>query len=118
MRAPLWMPLLACLAVEAAGHEWYTGQRDPVQNVGCCGGSDCAEIPAEAVEEQRHGYRITLTADEAAKVHPYTKLPINALVPRARIIPSRDGNFHLCIHVSDRQFPHQGVRCLFVPSTS
>lgn len=107
--------LIAAASGAAHSHEWYAQRSDPVFNNGCCGGSDCREFDGSLIEAEADGYRIRLTVAQAQEVNRNTQLPIDALVPWSRIQDSQDGNFHLCIFLSDRSLPREGVICLFAP---
>lgn len=105
----------AWAAAPAHSHEWYSQRSDPSFNNGCCGGSDCKEFDGSLIEAEEGGYRIRLTVAQAQEVNANTQLPVDALVPWRRIQDSQDGNFHLCIFLSDRSWPREGVICLFAP---
>lgn len=107
--------MVTALPAPAHAHEWYARRSDPVFNNGCCGGSDCREFNGALIEAEADGYRIRLTVKQAQEVNRNTQLPIDALVPWSRIQESGDGNFHLCIFLSDRSLPREGVICLFAP---
>lgn len=113
--ALLLAAVVTALPSPAHSHEWYAHRSDPAFNNGCCGGSDCREFDGALIDAEEGGYRIRLTVAQAQEVNPNTQLPIDALVPWRRIQDSEDGNFHLCIFLSDRSWPRQGVICLFAP---
>lgn len=113
--ALLLAAVLVALPAPAHAHEWYAQRSDPVFSNGCCGGSDCREFDGALIEAEEGGYRIRLTVAQAQEVNRNTLLPIDALVPWSRIQDSQDGNFHLCIFLSDRSAPRDGVICLFAP---
>lgn len=103
------------LAGPAHSHAWYAQKQDPVYLNGCCGGYDCHELDGGLVEAEAEGYRIRLTLQQAQQINEYTIEPIDALVTWARVQPSMDGNWHLCIFTVDRTEPRNGVLCLFAP---
>lgn len=109
---------LALYGEVAWGHEWYAAKKDPVTNAFCCNGFDCQELPPDSVGEVENGYHVVLSVEQAQAIRKDTKLPINAYVPRARVQPSHDGNFHACIMAVERGPPTYGIRCLFVPLSS
>jgi hypothetical protein len=107
--------ILLLSAVAALAHENYSKLTDPVYSNGCCGGSDCAPLPTDWVREVPGGYRLDLSLEQAMRINPNAKSGIGATVPYARVIPSFDADFHLCIFGADRQSPRNGVLCLIVP---
>lgn len=99
----------------AKSHEWLTGTTDPVTGNACCGGSDCATIPARWLIQEGDGYRVRLTLAQTRHVNPQSSEPIDAFVPRKRIQPSQESNYKLCVYPSSRSAPTFGVICLFEP---
>lgn len=90
---------------------------DPVTNLGCCGGNDCAPVPldAEFVQPTVEGYRVTLTLEQARLFNKGAMLPIDEIVPWNRvmvigtdIVPytGKPAFYHICIYFSK-------LRCLF-----
>ena len=64
--------------------------------ISCCSGTDCAEIPDEAVKETPDGYLVSLLPGQ----HPMvTKEPFSILIPynSIKIKNSPDGLHHICI---------------------
>jgi hypothetical protein len=105
----------------AHAHDWYSKKVDPEWGNSCCGGSDCnqfAAIPGESIIAEDDGYRIILTHEQAQKINPYTTSGINALVEWARVQPSEDGNWHICIMTTHRDNRRGGIYCLFAPPNS
>jgi hypothetical protein len=56
----------------ASAHEWYSGQRNPVNGYGCCNGSDCHLIETEdwweeagVIYVRRNGATWAIPADQA-----------------------------------------------------
>jgi hypothetical protein len=121
MRCGNWVlfPALASaaflFAASANAHDVYTALIDPVTKGRCCGGNDCAPLPAGAVHWAPGGVRITLTAGQAKAINKYTSLPVDAFVAAERLLPSPDGSWHACIHHSDRQAPREGILCALAP---
>lgn len=99
MRALLLIALAIVLAAPAAAHSWYSQKRDPVTDKPCCGGEDCAPlvIVPGVLGAEAAGYRVRLTLEEAQRINPKRTEPLDILIPWARVQPSEDGNFHLCI---------------------
>ena len=87
------------LFTPAMAHEPYTGTIDPVTTGSCCGGTDCAilSITKTMLTPAENGYRLVLSAAEAAKINPYRTTPIDTVIPWERVQPSWDGQFHLCV---------------------
>ena len=73
-------------------HDWYSGIRNPVTGVNCCGGRDCKAIDIGRVLETLDEFIIDdkwhFDKDEA--------------------MPSQDGSYHACIWGGK-------PRCFFVP---
>lgn len=90
---------MVAFCAPAVAHDWFTGTRDPVTGGGCCGGSDCSLLKIEpgVLEGEAGGYRLRLTAEQAAKINPSRKQPVDTLIAWDRIQPSHDGNYYLCI---------------------
>lgn len=110
---------LVLLATPAMAHEWYSQRRDPVFSANtCCGGTDCAPLPAHAMQNTPDGLRVVLTLAEAKAINPARSEPFDALIPFDRIQVSEDGRPHICLMASDRaQFgdKRQGFFCIFLP---
>jgi hypothetical protein len=121
MRSSNWALLPALLGAgfilvaTANAHDIYTALTDPVTKGRCCGGNDCAPLPAGVVHWAPGGVRITLTAEQAQAINKFTKLPVDAFVAAERLLPSPDGRWHACIHYSDRQAPREGILCALAP---
>ena len=83
----------------ANAHSWYTQKKDPVTQLGCCGGSDCATLLIEpgVITPEVDGYRIRLTLEQAQRINRNRLEPLDVLVPWSRVQPSEDGNWHICI---------------------
>jgi hypothetical protein len=109
--------LLMLLATPAMAHSWYSGAQDPVTHGTCCGGSDCGQfvIKPGRLFATAEGYRIVLTLEETRAINRSSTAPIDAVVTWARVQPSQDGNWHICLKYSDRTPPTSGIYCLFVP---
>jgi hypothetical protein len=100
-------------------HDWYSSTSDPVYQSNCCGGHDCAPVDPAWVSEQREGYRLTMTLDQARTVNPSAQAPVDAVVPWSRIQspPKADHMFYACIYESNRTAPRHGVICFFATPT-
>lgn len=85
--------------VLASAHSWYSERRDPVTKKGCCGGEDCAQLVIEpgVLTAEAGGYRVRLTLEQARRINPVRREPLDILVPWERVQDSEDGNYHLCI---------------------
>lgn len=102
---------VACFAVPAFAHSWYTGKTDPVTKVSCCGGTDCAPISADDVREVSGGY---------------VYLPTGEFIEHARVQPAHDWEFHRCVFLQDQMNWETGeilhrkgaTRCFFAPPGS
>jgi hypothetical protein len=83
----------------ANAHSWYTQKKDPVTNLGCCGGTDCATLLIEpgVISAEVNGYRVVLTVEQAQRINPARRDGVNILIPWERVKPSEDGNWHLCL---------------------
>ena len=104
----------------ARAHDWYTGTNDPVTGGSCCGIHDCAILKVEpgVLEGELDGYRLRLTAEQAAKINPLRKEPVDTLIKWERIQPSPDGNFHLCL--PNHPIPHMAADffCFWAPPST
>lgn len=109
--------LLSSPALEA--HEWYARHRDPVfSQTSCCGGSDCAPLPAHAIQVTPDGLRVTLTEAEANAINPTRFEAFDELIPFERIQVSEDGMPHICLMPHNMDFygdERQGFYCIFLP---
>lgn len=98
--------LMAC-AGQAAAHDWFVGKRDPVTGGSCCttaanaASGDCAQLKIEpgvlTGDDSGLGYRLRLTAEQASRINPHRKTPVDTLIPWDRIQESYDGKFYVCI---------------------
>ena len=92
--APALAAVLLALAGSALAHSARTGWDYPFA---CCGGSDCAEIPAAWVRTTRSGFAVSIPpgghpmwgADKAG--------PFEAFVPADAGQTSPDGLYHICL---------------------
>jgi len=110
----LALVVLACLSAAsvARAHDFYSSLVDPVTKGRCCGGTDCAQTPPGTIQSVPGGIRVKMTVEQAQRVNRGTKLPVDTFVPAERIILSPDGQWHLCVHYSDRQQPRGGILCI------
>lgn len=98
--------LCFALAWAARSHQAPSGWEYPIS---CCSNQDCARVSAEAVRERRGGWHVTVTAG----THPQVLAGAPAImvfVAAAEAQPSPDGEYHICLHPSDKR-----VLCFFVP---
>lgn len=97
--------LAPMMVAPASAHDWYVGKNDPVTGGSCCTTSandaygDCGLLKIEkgmldAVDE---GYRLRMTAEQAQKINPLRKFPVDTLIPWNRVQESGDGNWHVCL---------------------
>jgi hypothetical protein len=100
----------------AQSHEWYSTRRDPVFNTTtCCGGTDCAPIPAHAMKVTPDGLRVTLTAEEARQINPRRYEAFDKLIEFDRIQTSEDGQPHICLQPTQNEYDsRQGYYCIFL----
>lgn len=93
------MAALLLLASIALAHGHYTDLKDPVTNADCCGDSDCnvLDVVPGVLETNEIGYVVTLTGEQARAINPARTYPVTFTVPWARVQPSWDGKFHVCI---------------------
>lgn len=61
------------------------------------------------------GIRVQLSLERTRTINPYSTEPLDGLVEWARVQPSEDGNWHICISATTRAYPFNGVFCLFAP---
>jgi hypothetical protein len=94
----------ACAPVHA--HDWFTGTHDPKTGFSCCGGTDCAILPDEAVRAVPGGYVIEMLPPGFPNGNtistPFT-------IPNERAAPGKDAaHYALCIWGKQYQ-------CFFTP---
>ena len=88
----------------ANAHDLYVGTYDPITKGICCTTSEHA------------GYG-DLTVEQARRINPLRQVPVDTFIPDARVQPSMDGNYHVCIPATS--VPNRGdFFCFFVPSQS
>jgi hypothetical protein len=122
MRSILTAAAILAAATPAFAHSWYSQKRDPIYNATtCCGGSDCAPLPAHAMSITPEGdLRVQLTLEEARKINPARRMAFDEVIPHERIQMSEDGTPHICLMATDRREvgdPRQGFFCIFLPPT-
>lgn len=123
MKALLTLAALLCLTTAADAHDWYIGQRDPVTGGSCCTtaasamSGDCNKLAIEpgVLEPVPEGYRIRLTVEQARRLNPLRRLPVDTIVPEERIQDSGDGNFHMCIPAYPTPNMQADFFCFFRP---
>ena len=113
------------LVCPANAHDIYVGTTDPVTHGICCttsehdGYGDCGQLRIEPgmLTPEVGGYRLRLTIEQARRVNPLRTVPVDTFVPDARIQPSMDGNFHLCLPAFTA--PNRGdFFCFFQPGST
>jgi hypothetical protein len=119
MKALLWaLTALPFLSLTADAHSWYSEKRDPIYNAtSCCGGLDCAPLPAHAISITPDGnLRITLTVEEARRINPIRRYGFDKVINFDRIQNSEDGRAHICLQPHDAiEDPREGYYCIFLP---
>jgi len=118
MRSALAVLAVLCSVDIAFAHEWYGKRRDPIfSSTTCCGGADCAVLPAHTMQVTPDGLMVTLTADEANKINPNRFEPFQKLIEFDRIQVSEDGKPHICLQPTQNDFDkRQGYYCIFLPA--
>ena len=114
--------IAACLLLIAPvyAHSWYGERRDPIFNqTSCCGGLDCAPMPAHAISITPNGHlRVTLTVEEARRINPIRRYGFDKIISFERIQISEDGTPHICLQPHDApEDPREGYYCIFLPPT-
>ncbi len=105
MKALLAIALLA-FAGPAMAHQAPSGWEYPLE---CCSQRDCAKVDASAVKERRGGWHVTVAPGSHPMV-PADGPPVLAFIAIADARPSPDGDWHICLHPSDKR-----VLCFFAP---
>ncbi len=106
MRLFALIPILVVVSRAAHAHGWYSDTSDPLTGFSCCGGFECAPIPAADIRPARGGY---------------TYLPTGEFIPYLRTQHSPDWQYHRCVYRSDFINLDQGsfrkgqTRCFFAP---
>jgi hypothetical protein len=116
LRALFALGALAPSSGMASAHDWFTAMTDPVTGSRCCGGSDCAEVPAQLIEsgaitETADGFIIRLTLDQVHHFNKAGSRSVTGIVPWNRVQPSMTGGYALCIWRDE-------VKCFFAPQNS
>ena len=111
---------LLMISTPALAHDWYSGTRDPVTGGGCCGVADCAVLKIEPgmLTGEVDGYRLRLTAEQAGRINPARKMPVDTLIVWDRMQPSPDGNFHLCLPTYPTPNMAADYFCFFAPPST
>ena len=120
MKRGLLVAVLCLLASPASAHLWYGERRDPIfSTTTCCGGRDCAPLPAHAISITPEGnLRITLTVEEARRINPVRRYGFDKVINFDRIQLSEDGQPHICLQPHDAiEDPREGYYCIFLPPT-
>jgi hypothetical protein len=114
----LSLTALPFLSLTADAHSWYSEKRDPIfSQTTCCGGTDCAPLPAHAITITPDGnLRITLTVEEARRINPIRRYGFDKVINFDRIQNSEDGRAHICLQPHDAiEDPREGYYCIFLP---
>ena len=101
------VPVFLCLMhINAWGHSWFTDTRDPTTGRSCCGGTDCALLPDDAVKAVHGGYVI----EYLPKGFPNgDTISTPFTIPNDRAQPGKDpAHYALCIW-------SQTYQCFFTP---
>lgn len=104
------------MSTSAYAHEWYGKRRDPIYNTTtCCGGGDCAPLPAHSIHASPDGsIRVSLTLDEARAINPRRDEPFDEIIPFERLQTSEDGRPHICL-MPRKTDARRGYYCIFLP---
>lgn len=110
------------LASLASAHEDYEKRYDPVTGGWCCttknadGYGDCAVLNVEpgVITGEVGGIRLRLTTEQAQRINPLRRSPVDTFIPDKRIQPSWDGNWHACLPASPMP-DRADVFCFFMP---
>lgn len=98
--------LALILAQRARAHEAPSGWAYPYE---CCSNQDCASVPADAVKERRGGWHVTVVPGTHPQV-PAGAPAVMVFVPVHEARPSPDGEWHICLHPTDKR-----TLCFFAP---
>lgn len=109
-------------ATKAEAHDWYSKSYDPVTHGWCCntsngdGYGDCSQLILEpgVLTGEVGGYRLRLTAEQAQRINPLRREPVDTFIPEERIQPSQDGNWHVCLPASSST-TRNDFFCFFQP---
>lgn len=119
------LTIALALASPAKSHDLYVGTTDPVTKGVCCttsehaGYGDCDKLDLEpgVLTGEVGGYRLRLTVEQAQRINPLRRTPVDTFIPDARVQPSMDGNYHVCIPAT--YTPGRGdFFCFFQPGAS
>ncbi len=103
----LLLGIAAIPAFPVEAHDWFTGQRDPVTKVECCGNSDCHAVDDHLVRELADG--------------GYLYLPRGWTIPWDRVQHSPDFSYYICESAEfldrrvDRGALEWSMVCFFAP---
>ena len=107
----------------AKAHEEYTKRYDPVTKGWCCttkdadGYGDCDTLTIEpgVITGEVGGIRLRMTVQQAQRINSMRTKPVDTFIPDARIQPSWDGNWHLCLPAYPMP-TRDDVFCFFMPN--
>ena len=105
---------MLCFSSPADAHDWFSGTNDSVTGLSCCGGSDCAPIPAfmmqaGVLKPTTAGMHVGMTVEQARYFNKRVSIPINDIVPWNRIQSAPVDGYAICLVASEAG----RVRCLF-----
>jgi hypothetical protein len=97
-----------CFAVawSLKAHQAPSGWAYPYE---CCSNQDCARVAPESVRERRGGWHVTVLPGTHPQV-PAGAPAVMVFVPVNEARPSPDGEWHICLHPSDKR-----LLCFFNP---
>jgi len=115
--------IVLAFTLPSHAHEWYGKRRDPIYSTTtCCGGSDCAPLPAHSIKASPDGsIRVSLTLDEVRKINPRRDEPFDEIIPFERVQtvpPEGTAGPHICLmnrNRADEGDMRQGFYCIFLP---
>lgn len=113
------------LASLAEAHEDYEKRFDPVTGGWCCttktddNYGDCAVLNVEpgVITGEVGGIRLRLSVEQAQRINPLRREPVDTFIPDKRIQQSWDGNWHACLP-STPMPSRADVFCFFMPNGS
>jgi hypothetical protein len=98
--------VLAGAATQALPHQAASGWDYPFN---CCSGADCAQIGAEAVQENPVGFVVTIKPGQHPMWPKERRETLTLEIPYQKATQSPDGHWHLCIDDSGE------LLCFFAP---
>lgn len=107
----------------ASAHDGYEKRYDPVTGGWCCTTNtgdnygDCAVLDVQpgVITGEVGGIRLRLTLEQAQRINPLRRAPVDTFIPDKRIQESWDGNWHACL--PSYPMPDRAdVFCFFMPN--